>query len=148
MGPNTKKLIEDWGENLVADVLAALQDKNHIATGRLYLSLRTELKEALDELTLLVIEENYGKYVDSGRPSGKQPPLEKIKAWCRVKGIPEKYAFPIARKIGRIGTRPSNYFKVPLSIRIAMLENDAPEALKKDLLLQVKALARKMNEKK
>ena len=146
MGPNTKKLINEWGADLVADVLAAMENKQHIASGRLYLSIRTEIKEGLDELQLLVYEEDYGKYVDSGRPQGKQPPLESIKAWCRVKGIPERAAFPIARKIGRIGTRPANYFSIPLGIRLALLEQEIPEALKLDLLLKVKEIAAKIND--
>lgn len=147
IGPNTKKFIEAWGADLVADVLAALEDKNHIATGRLYLSLRTEVKQAVDELILEVREEHYGKFVDSGRHQGKMPPLSAIKAWCKIKGIPEKAAWPIAQKIARIGTKPSNYFKVPLGVRLALLEKEIPEALKLDLLLKIKEMAAKINAK-
>jgi hypothetical protein len=147
MGPATKKLIEEWGEDLLADVLAALSDKNHIASGRLYLSLRTEVKESLDEIQFLIYEEDYGKYLDSGRPQGKQPPFEKIEAWCRSKGIPERAAYPIARRIGRIGTRPTNYFKIPLDIRLALLEQDVQESMKLDLIERIREMVTKINEK-
>ena len=36
-----------------------------------------------------------------GRPPGKQPPIQAIAAWAKLKGIP---AFLVARKIGREGT--------------------------------------------
>ena len=49
------------------------------------------------------------KWVDSGRGPGKQPPLEKIAEWTIRKGIPEKAAFPIARKIGQEGIAPSPF---------------------------------------
>ena len=145
MNPNTKKFIETWGEELIADVLQALEDKGHIATGRLYLSIRKEEREALDEIQLLIYKEDYGKYVDSGRPAGKQPPLDKIKEWCRVKGIPVKAAFPIARKIGRIGTRPSNYFRVPLGVRLALLETEIAAPMRDDLVLRLRELAKQIN---
>lgn len=146
MGPNTKRLLEEWGEDLVADVLAALESHGSIATGRLYLSLRFEVKEALDELRVLIMEEDYGKYVDRGRHQGKMPPLENIKAWCRVKGIPERAAFPIARKIGRVGIQPTNYFSVPLAIRTALLKDEINEAFKLDVLMKIKEIASKINQ--
>lgn len=43
-------------------------------------------------------------FVDGGRGSGKMPPVERIKAWARVKGIPENLSYPIARSIGAKGT--------------------------------------------
>lgn len=36
-----------------------------------------------------------------GRPPGKQPPIQAIAAWARLKGIPP---YLVARKIGREGT--------------------------------------------
>lgn len=146
MTPNTLKFIEQWGEDLIADVLLALSDKGKIATGRLYLSLRKEEKQALDEIRLEIKEEHYGKYVDGGRRAGKKmPPLANIKAWCKVKGIPEKYAWPIAQKIAKEGIKPTNYFKVPLSVRLALLETEIVEPMKRDLILQIQELTKKIN---
>jgi hypothetical protein len=39
----------------------------------------------------------------------KQPPIKEIKKWMVRKGIPEQYAFPIARKIGKFGIPPTNF---------------------------------------
>jgi len=46
----------------------------------------------------------YASYADKGRRPGRMPPVDAIKAWCRVKGIPENAAYPIALKIAREGT--------------------------------------------
>lgn len=146
MGPNTLKLLNEWGADLVADVLAALASKNKIASGRLYKSLRLEVQDSLDELSLLVYEEDYGKYVDAGRGPGKMPPLEAIREWTRLKGIPERAAWPIARKIARVGTRPSNYFSVPLSVRLALLRQDLPKAFQEDLALRIREIAEEANK--
>ncbi len=44
----------------------------------------------------------YGPFVELGtRPHF--PPLDAIREWCRVRGIDEKAAFPIARAISRRG---------------------------------------------
>lgn len=42
-------------------------------------------------------------YVHGGR--GGFPPLKRIKAWCKRVGIPEKFAFVIARRISRNGLK-------------------------------------------
>lgn len=140
---STRRLIDEWGEELVADVLAALSDGGRIASGRLYLSLRREVRESLDEIETLVLEEDYGKYLDKGRGPGRQPPLERIREWCRIRGIPERAAWPIARRIGQLGTRPTNYFSGPLAVRLAILDRELPSALRDDLVAQIRALAEK-----
>jgi HK97 gp10 family phage protein len=53
----------------------------------------------------------YAPYVEFGtRPHW--PPLDAIREWCRVKGIPESAAFPIARAIARRGL-PERPFLYP-----------------------------------
>lgn len=44
-------------------------------------------------------------WMQHGRGAGKQPPLDDIAQWCRDRHIPSEAAYPIARKIGREGTR-------------------------------------------
>ena len=59
--------------------------------------------------------EDYWKYVEYGRGQGKQPPIEAIEDWIRIKPIvpdsrtgkvpnTKQLAYLIARKIGREGT--------------------------------------------
>jgi hypothetical protein len=55
--------------------------------------------------------EKYAPYVEMGtRPHF--PPLDAIREWCRVRGIPESAAFPIARQIARRGL-PERPFLFP-----------------------------------
>lgn len=49
------------------------------------------------------------KYESSGRPPGKQPPLDKIETWAKKNLVPKEAAFPIARKIGREGVKGKHY---------------------------------------
>lgn len=39
-----------------------------------------------------------------GRAPGTMPPVAAIKSWCKLKGIDQSLAFPIAKNIGRDGT--------------------------------------------
>lgn len=43
----------------------------------------------------------YAAAANYGRKPGKMPPLEPIRQWLRRHGLPEQWAFPIARKIAR-----------------------------------------------
>src|SRR5262245_3364065 len=55
--------------------------------------------------------EKYAPFVEMGtRPHF--PPLDAIREWCRVRGIPESAAFPIARQIARRGL-PERPFLFP-----------------------------------
>lgn len=53
----------------------------------------------------------YAPFVEFGtRPHF--PPLDAIRRWCSLKGIPESAAFPIAKKISEAGT-PEQPFMAP-----------------------------------
>lgn len=84
------------------------------ATGNLQ-NFQTHI--TLNDTTLSVSFEleDYWKYVEYGRGPGKQPPIDKIEEWVRVKPIipdpingkipdTRQLAYLIARKIGREGT--------------------------------------------
>lgn len=52
-------------------------------------------------------------YIELGTaPNRRPPPLDKIRAWCGRKGLPESAAFPIARAIAERGT-PERPFLYP-----------------------------------
>lgn len=84
------------------------------ATGNLQ---NFETHITLDDTTLSVSFEleDYWKYVEYGRAPGKQPPIDAIEEWVRVKPIipdpisgkipdTRQLAYLIARRIGREGT--------------------------------------------
>ena len=60
-------------------------------------------------VTMTISMPGYATFVDEGRRKGKQPPIKFIKEWCNRKGIDNKMAFPIARKIGRDGIPETNF---------------------------------------
>lgn len=56
----------------------------------------------------------YALVMHEGRmPGSTPPPIEAIKAWARRKGIDENLAYPIARSIGKKGTKPLKYLETP-----------------------------------
>jgi hypothetical protein len=65
------------------------------------------------------------------------PPIDKIKAWCKRKNIPESAAFPIARAISERGTpeRPWLYpaFKVGMRDHVKRIRDLVTAALQKQL---------------
>ena len=103
-------------EKLV-EQLASLYRSNleeSIASGTLSnFTFRINLQGNYFEVIFLLPE--YWQYVEYGRRAGKQPPIEAIEEWIRVKPIipyaingkvpdTRQLAFLIARKIGREGT--------------------------------------------
>ena len=65
---------------------------------------------------------DYWKYVEYGRGPGKQPPIDAIEQWVKVKPVvpnaingrvpdTRQLAFLIARKIGREGIEPKHYLR-------------------------------------
>ena len=80
------------------------------ATGTMYESI--EVTHSPGGLVFAVgSTAKYAPYVEFGaRPHF--PPLDAIREWCRVKGIPESAAYPIARAIARRGL-PERPFLYP-----------------------------------
>lgn len=114
------------------------------ATGNLQ-NFQTHI--TLNDTTLSVSFEleDYWKYVEYGRGPGKQPPIDKIEEWIRVKPIipnpingkipdTRQLAYLIARKIGREGT-PAQH---PLSDTMWSEEvNILINAIKRNIVEQV-----------
>lgn len=114
------------------------------ATGNLQ-NFQTHI--TLNDTTLSVSfeMEDYWKYVEYGRGPGKQPPIDKIEEWIRVKPIipnpingkipdTRQLAYLIARKIGREGT-PAQH---PLSDTMWSEEvNILINAIKRNIVEQV-----------
>lgn len=91
-----------------------LKQSDTYATGDLYDSVVTEVSAR--GLAIWVGSQSpYAAYVEFGtRPHF--PPLDAIRAWCRVKGIPESAAFPIARQISVRGTPAIPFMRTALAV--------------------------------
>lgn len=83
------------------------------ASGRLYDSVKYKVYKDRQEVYHMEFDYvYYGLWVNYGRkPSNKMPPLNDIREWCRLKGIPEEAAFPIAKKIKEFGFKGINFTK-------------------------------------
>jgi len=108
------------------EMISKMKERAPVATGALVNGIRFEIEVNEKSVDLIFSFPFYAQWVEWGRPPGKMPPLEAIRAWLRVKGIEEKAAFPIARAIGRLGTRPQPFIRPTIDI-------DLVPALKKAL---------------
>ena len=105
----SEEIANKFMAKLVEKLQRKLIDKGKLATGSLIGQMKYDVKvDSQGRAVGRLFSEDYLRYVDKGRRPGKQPPLKAIKEWTRVKMIPEKYAFPIARKIGREGIKGIN----------------------------------------
>lgn len=90
------------------------------ASGKLVDSINYKLINTPEGTNLQLLAEDYLTFVDKG-VSGtekkyntpysyrtKYPPIQEIKRWVRLKGIPQEAAYPIQNKIFRFGMKPTN----------------------------------------
>jgi hypothetical protein len=87
-----------------------LRNSDTIVTGDLYNSLRTRVGNKGLQVALGSVSP-YAPFVEYGtRPHF--PPPDAIRAWCRMRGIPESAVYPICLKIAKHGT-PAQPFLWP-----------------------------------
>ena len=101
-----KQALAKIGENIVADAKTTLKKQGHIATGTLYNSIKSKISN--EQITFELTPS--ARYVDLGRKKGKWAPPQAIRDWCKVKGIDQKYAYVINKKIYEEGIKPSLFF--------------------------------------
>ena len=101
-------LADEYGEVLVRTLKRELVDEGKYATGSLIDTMFYDVR--LDN-SLAVVELNanpYLRYVDQGRRPGKFPPIQAIRRWVNVRGLPARATFPIARAIAQRGIPATN----------------------------------------
>lgn len=113
---NVERVLDEFGREYVALLKRKLEADGRKASGKLIESLRTEIRAAGNSISVWLFSEDYLKYVDFGRRSGKYPPKEAIEEWVHDKGItpyPDKngklptekqLVYLIQRAIGENGT--------------------------------------------
>lgn len=108
---------EDMLNKMGEEIVKRLQDKlieggEHgpkLASGSLIGTMRSEVVSNEEGKSVLrIYAEDYLRYVDKGRRPGSFPPISAIREWTRTKMIPERAAYPIARKIAEEGIKPLN----------------------------------------
>ncbi len=130
---HTRKVLDDYGRTVVAEMKTRLRNAGKVASETLYDSLDYQIVEDDLGIGISFLAEDYYIYVDKGRRPGKQPPLASIRQWCTIKGIDPKAAFPIARAIGIRGIKPTNFFTIPTTRRAAKFLENLELAYAKDV---------------
>lgn len=101
-----QEALQKIGDNIISDARSTLKKQGHLATGKLYNSMKAVVNKS--ELTFEL--ESYARYVDQGRRPGKYAPVKAIKEWCKVKGIDQSLAYVINRSIMENGIKPPSLF--------------------------------------
>lgn len=108
---------------LKTDLIEAYDKKGMRASGRFADSLEVQTFETATGYKAILYGENYSQQLETGRNSGKYPPMEMIKKWIMDKGVftqalqtisISSLAFLIARKIAREGWKRQGYGGVNL----------------------------------
>ena len=138
------KLYKKYGNDYVAVLIKYLKDSRKKASGRLINSIKSELKTIANEVDILIKGEDYLNFVDKGRRKGKYPPIRDIKAWCRIKGIPQAAAFPIAKSIFRYGVKPTNVIQKTntffLNKETKIIEKDFAKLIEKQVVKNINSI--------
>lgn len=148
--PNTTKFIINYANSVESEIETRLHNLGKVASGTLYDSIRYEFKEGKHRFELTFKMADYGYYVDKGvKPSkyaemegggtGKSAFIAALQKWCVIRGLPKGAAFPIRRKIWRIGIPPTNFFTIPTTRRIKQFN----EGVKKNMALDIEQIIKK-----
>lgn len=126
------KVLNTYGTQVINEMKTRLVNLGKVATGSLLKSLKYNIEDTEDGLTLFILANDYVDYVDKGRPAGKMPPIDNIKQWCKVKGIDEGAAWPIAKNISKFGIPPTNFYTISVTRRAKQLDKLLKDAAQKD----------------
>jgi hypothetical protein len=140
---NAKEFLIKYGNSVEQEIEKRLYNAGKYATGKLYESIRYEVKREKDVFFLKFLMADYGVFVDKGvkpqpqylkgKGTGKSKFITALKKWCKVKGIPENAAFPIRRSIWKNGIKPTNFFTIPTTRRKKQLIEGLKKAMSKDV---------------
>ncbi len=93
-------------ESLKADLVQSLQDNGKLVTGQTAMEIAIVDEENAASLQfpayLLVLEYGRGP-TPANAPIGSPPMINRIRAWCNAKGIPEKAIWAIKKSIDKKG---------------------------------------------
>jgi len=154
---NTENYIETYGEQVTKEIQNRLKSHGKYATGKLYKSIKFELKKNKEDIIILFKMADYGQYVDKGvngwkkrtggkyqfKPKdgngtgGKSKFIQSLFKWCQAKGMDKNAAFAIRRKVWRDGISPTNFFTIPTTRRQKQFEKGVERNMIKDIEIQL-----------
>lgn len=108
------KLANEFGKDYVKIMVALLKGNRpypKVATGSLINSINYRLQETAQGINIVLLANDYLQYVDQGRKPGTYPPIQAIKRWVTIKGIPKEAAWAIRKNIFKFGIKPTNVIR-------------------------------------
>lgn len=146
-----EKRLKQYGDQIVTRIREQLLEQGKLASGELYNSIQYEVVRDGDLMNLNILGLEYFKWVDQGRPPGKQPPMQNILSWITAKGIrpntgsgikaryiglprgDKSLAFLIARKIGLEGLKATNILSTTIEQVTDPLTLDLSDIITKEI---------------
>lgn len=108
------KLANEFGKDYVKIMVAALKGNRpypKVASGSLVNSINYRLQDTANGINVILLANDYLKYVDQGRRPGTYPPIQAIQRWVAIKGIPKQAAWAIRTNIYKFGIKPTNVIR-------------------------------------
>jgi len=105
-----KKLANEFGKDYVKVMVSLLKNNRpypKVASGSLVNSINYRLQETANGINLVLLANDYLKWVDRGRKPGTYPPIQAIQRWVAIKGIPKQAAWAIRTNIFKFGIKPT-----------------------------------------
>ena len=137
---NTAAALRTFGGQMVSRLSQGLKDNNSDASGKLDESIKFNIKSQSKKLTFDLSMLDYFEFVDEGRKPGRMPPTRPILDWLKYPNVKDKIgvsgledsklqglAFAIARKIGREGTKGTDFYTNVINSRL--VTSDLPKAM-------------------
>jgi len=143
----TIELMNKYGKEVVAEMLTRLNGYGKKASGNLQKSLTYSVEVDSETYSLNIVAADYWKYVDKGRKPGKFVPVDALRKWVRLKGIPESAIYPINYKIYKKGIKPTNFASTTLSRRRSKFQELVAKTYKEDMEIYFNSLAQEINNR-
>lgn len=109
---NLAILLEKFGAETIAKMILILKNGGKSDSNFIRLIKSTiEYEDSVMRLSLFLPD--YWVFIEGGRgPNKRMPPREPIIGWMRRKAIPEKFEYPIRRRIGIRGIKPLPFIHI------------------------------------
>jgi len=94
--------ITQFLQNIQTDLINSLQTKNITNTQNITITANNQTQQLQIPSYLQIVETGRGPTSKNAQP-GNPPMIQRIQQWCRDKGIPDKAAWAIKKKIDKVG---------------------------------------------
>lgn len=132
---NLTQTLQGLGVDIVKQMRSIIEINGKIATGNLLNSIKAETSKKENTYVLKISYPFYGQFIDEGRNPGPAP-INVLKEWTRVKGLPESVAYIALAKLKREGYKGINFtqpFYDDIKVIVETLTKEYVAYVKKEL---------------